>query len=241
MINFTLGAITYTLIDEGIANFFILETLRHGTNPIDYIKIRLEGGDPNYGGKSNEYPGSEGWFYIFKDHEIKLENFGVADKTIEKILSFYHYFIPKKILPRIFVARSGYKLTTRLIPIKESSNEIFKKTKIGLSILGAVTSLTLCPTLKFRFAEIDPKRLENDEDFDGLAYKSAKKIEPWRIGILGSLLTGVNFGWFGRAKKHPSRTFSGLLQAISGISLTILAIKLSQKDLRPLILGALLA
>jgi hypothetical protein len=47
-----LGDACYTLLDDEIANFLAVETLRHGTNPISYIGIRLLGGDPKKGDAS---------------------------------------------------------------------------------------------------------------------------------------------------------------------------------------------
>ncbi len=72
VVAFFAGNIAYSLFDSGLANILGLETLRHGTNPINYLGIRLNGGDPDHGGKASgsKYGlGTKNYFHIFKDNE----------------------------------------------------------------------------------------------------------------------------------------------------------------------------
>jgi hypothetical protein len=63
-----------------------------------------------------------------------------------------------------------------LIPEDKSPYIVIKITKIFIGILGGFTSFLLSPTIKFRFDKIDSKRLENDEDMWGIAYKTRQKL-----------------------------------------------------------------
>src|SRR5690242_19132536 len=40
----------YNLIDSGLSRFFALETLTHGTGPLGFIGIHINGANPHYGG-----------------------------------------------------------------------------------------------------------------------------------------------------------------------------------------------
>ena len=73
MFNCINGYLFYHLLDSGWANVLGVETLRHGTDPVGYMNIRIKGGSPYYGGKyrgSNPHgfgENTEGFFYVFKD------------------------------------------------------------------------------------------------------------------------------------------------------------------------------
>jgi hypothetical protein len=57
-----------------------------------------------------------------------------------------------------------------------------------------------------------------------MAYYTRQTIEPWRIGLLGSLLTGVNLDWFSRVRAHPFKILTGIVQITSAIAITTLCI-----------------
>ena len=73
------SSVVYSWADNGLADLMGLETLRHGTNPYNNLCIRINGGDPNHGGKSTgstpedhcDKENVKNHFYLFKDSEKK--------------------------------------------------------------------------------------------------------------------------------------------------------------------------
>lgn len=84
--------------------------------------------------------------------------------------------------------------------------------KFTLYNLYAIGSVMVSPTIYFHYSKIDPGQFEEDPCYVGLAYKTKEALPPWRIGILGSLLTGVNSDWVSRIKANPQRFRAGIGQ-----------------------------
>lgn len=226
--SFITGATVYRLFDDGLANFLGLETLRHGTNPVNYISIRIFGGDPTCGGNSSgsthcaaaytgmNDPNLANHFYLFKDTEMyKVRGF---ESPIKNII----YPTAKRVLPVIHSALSSYSFVTRNF----SSNDDMIVKIVG-TIIGVFVGLVagaFTPTLHFRFNEIDHSRLKNDREYSGIAYKTSQKVEAWRIGLIGTLTTGLNFEWFERMRANPYKILTGVIQLVSSIALAYFAI-----------------
>lgn len=226
--SYLVGDITYSLFDAGVANLFGLETLRHGTNPTNNLSIRFFGGNPKDGGKASgstaqiqEYD-CKNYFYVFKDDE----HLPTAVWNVLKIKG-----LDNRMLPRLHAALSGFNFVYQ----KSSPNQplIIRCALVFSACISGLVSLLVSPTLRFRFSEIDPTRLENDPDYKGqgeelaksAAYRTTKKVEPWRIGLLGSLLTGINSGWFSRVRAHPFKLLTGIVQITCAVAITILCVK----------------
>ena len=198
------GAIaTYKLFDEGLANLLNLETLTHGTGPKGFIGINLFGADPNYGGSatgSSQGNGSEhhikssrNYFYVFKDTELPNN------------MDYVSYWGPK-VLPRMHAVLSG------LATFGSTKDEILSKpfrSLLGI-FFGAIT-----PILKFRFRPEDIVgctancRFQDDPDYSGLAYRTAEPISPMHLGIIGSLIQGINLAMFQRMASNPLKLLKG--------------------------------
>ena len=69
--SYVAGWVVYKLVDEGVTNTLALKTLRHGTNLLNYLQIRVFGGDPKQGGKNWSIYDSdcEGYFYMLRDDD----------------------------------------------------------------------------------------------------------------------------------------------------------------------------
>lgn len=235
------GAIAYNLGDQGLAKTLSLETLTHGTNPLNSLKIRIHGGQPSKGGSltgstHNLHPdmspefleSTKGFFYLFKDSKFPVDSssfnshlYGLAVKTKNReTLPKFHAFLSSKNQLRAHFPRMDERL---------------------LNIFGVIGAI-LSPTLRFRFSSIDPQRLEDDEVYNrDFAYKTKEVVENWRIGPLGSLLTGVNTGWFSRAKDNPSKVLTGLAQLGAATTLALLGRSRFRGKLPFVLAGALLA
>lgn len=241
MVNFSclilLGDVCYTLLDEGVANALALESLTHGTNPISYVAIRIFGGDPKKGGAAfgatrgiapEKVKNPKGYFFVFKDRQFERILYEDGKCTPIGVM------LRKRLNPRLMAAFSGANLIGLL------------GSDVLLKFMGGAANFFITPTLKFRFSAIDPKRFQEDEsmqnpEWGAIAYKTTQKVEAWRIGLLGSLLTGVNGEWLTRAKNHPSRVVTGVIQLIVCVSLVIFFADKIMKDPTPVIVGALLA
>ncbi len=230
-----LGDACYTLLDDGLANLFAVETLRHGTNPISYIGIRFFGGDPKKGGasygatKDNSADNPKGNFYMLKDTEY--------DKALYSSGNWKNPFsigFSKRLAPRLFTYLSGANFAKNISPNK------------AFEIVSGIFSLLFVPTIRFRFTQIDKKRIQEDPAYTDpqcghTAYKTSQKVEFWRIGLLGTLLTGINFGLLSRARKHPSRVLTGVAQLTACVGITAIFSACMIAHPVPVIIGALLA
>lgn len=226
--SFAIGTVAYSLFDDGLANVLGLETLRHGTNPINYVGMRINGGDPSHGGKdSGSNKGitddkTTNLFYVFKDNEFPaLLNDSEATYLIRLILNIKG--LGSRMVPRMHVALSGYNFIAQAFPKSEDSKES-SYFSIFCSSIGGIFSLLITPTVRFRFSEIDPTRFTNDNQYDGIAYKTSQVIESWRIGLLGTILTGINLEWFSRIRANPIKILTGVVQLTCAIAISVLCI-----------------
>ena len=228
VISFALGGLFYNLLDDGIANVLNLETLRHGTNPYSNIILRIKGGDPDKGASSfgstknfsTDNPVSH--FYLFKDNEVGLNAFGISEFPGTPN-AFLHLI--KRHMPRIHAALSGYNFFSQVLD-KESLKDFssIKVLRVFIGIIGSLTSFFISPTLRFRFSEIDSNRFENDPPYAGLAYRTQLPVEPWRIGPMGSLITGLNPKRFSKIKINPMKILTGIVQITCAIAIGILCV-----------------
>lgn len=210
------GNIFFKLCDDGLANILGLETLPHGTNPINYCGIRLFGGDPKFGGKTSgstyewDYDDTTNYFYVFKDSEIgQYGNIRIRPPMSAVLIKMLH--------PKMHCFLSSYNFTAGLLP---SSDKVIATISRGcLGTLSGLVGLLITPTLHFRFNKIDHTRFVEDEPYGGYAYKTSRKVEAWRVGILGSLVTGINFDWFSRVKASPLKILTGVVQLTCAVAL----------------------
>jgi hypothetical protein len=198
---FALGSISYRLFDDGLANLLGLETLKHGTNIVNYIAIRQNGGDPSHGGKSSgSTPGklsgeTKGHFYVFKDSEFAFDT--EADlSTILKIALPLFTIYAKAVGPLTHRCLSGFYLARHAFSINNTPN-LFSNI---LGIISGICHILLVPTLHFRLQSIDHSSLVNDPSYGRAAYRTKDKIAACHIGLFGTLNSGINTGWLGRAK-----------------------------------------
>ena len=223
------GSLCYTLFDDGISNLLGLETLRHGTNCFNYVPLRIRGGDPSHGGKPTG--STKGWdddtpvnhFYVFKDSEYQLTNVSNYCSTMLLNRIMRIAAIGSRVLSRKHVFLSGYNFSAYVLG-SEHSHTVSKHLKVAMCTLFGMINLIVCPTLRFRFSTVDPSRLMNDPCYRGAAYRTAQKIEWWRIGLIGSLITGINVEWLSRVKAKPLKILTGVVQIASAIALTTLCI-----------------
>lgn len=244
---YIIGNGVYKLADNGLANLLGLETLRHGTNLINYLGIRLFGGDPSQGGKKtgstdghNDDKNVQNYFFMFKDSEWQPD-VGKNDSLFEK--TFITLIGQPTVMARWHTFLSGYNLSYRVF--KESpKNKIENCVRIIFCGFGGIATLIFTPLLRFRFSKIDSSRLSDDSHYHGAAYKTSQKVEAWRLGILGSLITGVNKEWFSRAKSNPVKILTGVAQLATAAAITTLALGIivSQPySLVPALIGMVLA
>lgn len=240
-----LGNTLAALYDDGIANVLGLETLRHGTSPINYFSIKIRGGLPAHGGKdsgstvnwrNDDLENTKNHFYLFKDSELKFHNHYDQLSKPQKALDSLICSCVLRFLPRLHVFLSGYNFTAKRVP---------KSLEASFGVIAGVVSVLLSPTLRFRFSKIDSSRLLNDDTYDrGQAYRTPYHVEPWRIGLVGSILTGVNLDWYTRAKVNPMKITTGVLQIIAAIFLTkcaIIAVAANPCITVPLMIGSVLS
>ena len=209
----------YSLADQGLANTLVVESLRHGTDFINALWITIFGGDPskganpsgstaNSGINTSGDASTRGFFYLFKDSDFFEGSL---------LMSPLKCLLPRRhtILSSLNQAQNFFSNIRAYLP-----QDIISSFELGYTIIAAA----ITPTLKFHFTQIDPTRLENDNYYAGnlAAYKTKEIVEPWRLGLLGSIITGVNFDWFLRARANPLKVLTGVGQLIAAGVLTSL-------------------
>ena len=228
MINsFVAGNVIYNLFDDGVANALGLETLRHGTNLLNNLRMRITCGNPNHGGKASGSTKSwnsddtEHYFYLFKDSEY--QNNANASSLFMKIFALFCRvkMIGPRFLPRMHATLSGYNFVAQ---VKNTHTpKVIKCCLIFFSCISGACSALFSPTLRFRFSVIDPEQMKNDPCYNDSAYRTTQIVGSWRLGLLGSLLTGINLAWYSRAKAKPIKILTGVVQIICAISLIIIS------------------
>lgn len=210
---------SYNLLDAGLARFLALETLTHGTGPLGYFGISLNGADPNYGGgdtgssvsigRVQHVINSKNYFHVFKDSEVNY----FSDGTPYPIWHFLSIVMAK--MHAVGSGMSNFGSTT---------SEGLSKTIRSLA--GAVAGF-FTPTLKFRFKPEEvlhcnyfsrleqgyndnPCRFQNDIEYRGLAYRTSRAIPPTYLGVIGSLTQGLDSKTFYRMFNSPIKVAFGV-------------------------------
>lgn len=244
--SYCLGNTLYRLGDNGLANVLGLETLRHGTNLINFLSIRLFGGDPAHGGKKtgstnghNDDKDIKNYFFLFKDSEWKA-HITKDDSLFEKIIIVL--IGQPTIMARWHTFLSGYNWSYQIFSGSPKTNRENYARILFSGLAGAATWL-VTPTLRFRFNQIDQDKLAHDPHYHGAAYRTSQKVEAWRIGTLGTLITGMNTEWFRRAKNKPTKIATGIVQLAAAAAIFYFALRgiQSPRTLVPLLIGAVLA
>jgi hypothetical protein len=165
------------LFTQSLADMLCLETLSHGTSIWNYLSIRVEGADPQFGGKeggssyttdnlivkgvnSNHWQkDSTGWLFLYKDAGIidlsgesrswnSQDGWSEPAKAVSKISIPHYLLISKLIIPFLTRMHAGISGYGSPLPYQESSPHILTR------IIGAVTSI-FTPTINFRFIPED--------------------------------------------------------------------------------------
>lgn len=185
-----LGYLVYNLADHAMKDLLVVEHLRHGTNPINYLSIRFIGGKVTHGGKhcgsTTNYcdDDTRGKFYFFKDYDLGNDPRKYFCPNIHKFLSSEN-LLPFKTMILGFIAL----LVTPTLKFAFTSDE----------------------TNASHFYN-DPKYKFSAED-NSFAYYTTKDVSALRIGLFGNLYAGVNSGIFNRIAKHPGLFICGVAEA----------------------------
>lgn len=252
---FAYGDITYKMCDGGLSKALGLEELTHGTDPISNIKIRMTGGQPSKPGyqPNYSYTNTTGYFYLFKDSEYGLINGKPFKSSRETHEAFATRISEIPLLTKIL--RTPLSRIERYLWTKNSAlnacymqfcryvkgSDPFEREASSLDYAVSILGTVLSPPLRFRFEKIDPTRLEEDPNHIGIAYKTREAVEPWRIGPLGSCLTGLNPGWLSRAKDNPLKVLTGFAELGGASALLFLGRSRVRSKLPWIVAGALLA
>lgn len=219
------GWITYRLVDDGLANLLGLENLGHGTNPINWARIKIFGGLPEYGGmetgsiKNYTNDDTINHFYLFKDSAWKIQE-------LQGVLKFYE---PLKNI--LFAHPVGTKIGPIVHTYMSATNLAARIFNMGNGSLFSVAFGLFCsiftPTLRFRVSILEIEKNENwknDDSYCGVAYKIAQFVSPKYIGWAGTLTQGLNGEIFERIKRNPAKFLTGVVQLTIGVSFIVLGI-----------------
>ena len=206
---------TYNLVDAGLARVLALESLIHGTGPLGYIGINLYGADPNYEGSSMGSTAASGFiqeqasrkfFYVYKDTGFS--------EAVSLCMEHARFPFLCRISNLLYAREHAMWSGIGNFGCSKTLNAGKLASKLACKIAGMISG-ALTPNLKFRFTPeeiLNCKnlcRFETDPHYAGGAFRTSTFIEPSRIGIIGSLLHGVNLGTFDRMYHHPGKVMVG--------------------------------
>lgn len=92
--------------------------------------------------------------------------------------------------------------------VSKSKSEPFINKIIGT--FGGLMTLLTTPIVKVRIC--DTTDFKNDPEYGEMAYKTSKAIAPWRMGLLGTFVSGINLDLAHRIRSDPKKFFSGFIQ-----------------------------
>lgn len=214
MISFAVGSLLSHIVDRGLANLLVVETLKHGTQPLAYAQIRLYGAKvrdsstvgstrPGEGGCESN---SIGYFFVTKEKASYLQSLFVT--RVHTFISTYN--------------NAGLALQGTLLNKPSVCRHIVFT---SLIVTAGLVSACMTPTINFRFLKEEiSHRFENDPDYnytddeikkDGPCYRTKQKIEAWRIGFFGTIVASLKGNYLDRVKNNPIRCLQGAVQLIA--------------------------
>jgi hypothetical protein len=217
------------LFSQGLSNFFALETLRHGTNPLSWLSIHVVGALPFAGG--GWWGGDAGYGFdaqnknrFYCAHEVNLFDSNYEPKKTHltsnplieggyQVLRYGRENIFRRICRAALNAHSTSYLakTYAYSSIDNVSGKASAESDIAFLAL-------LTPNIKFH---IPYERMRRSDDFDfrqdpsypvGFAYSTHKWISPIHSGLIGVIWNSLSFKTFERMKENPKKVFTGLAQ-----------------------------
>lgn len=210
----------YRLWESAVSHLLALHPLRHGTSPVNYLKIQFSGLNPDEAVHSSgeaayfevtEPEGNDGkrerLIYVMKDQSSdpcqcrKKEEPWCDNFTISKRTQPFEY---------------AYQAGAAMFAFKGLSTNL---RDILMKIGGIIGCLT--PILKFHFDSNNLEQFENDPWLPCLAFRSQKPISTKHLGLLGALRMGLNGRLLERIKHNPNKFLVGLVQSIAATLITL--------------------
>lgn len=231
---------------QGLSDFLVLETLRHGTSWQNYISIRKEGVNPAFGGGdkgscagidlAGSYVGnfvkefrelelrkkSQGCFFAFADSHLGKETKYFDADGEEKVKTFTpkeRFFLPLYVRwePHACSFMAG---VSQVVSKNEKENDTL--TSNICQIANGFVNMA-APALKIRMRKEDVDQIfETDPLLPGRALRTKSKIGTEYIGLT-SIFKQANDGCIlQRIKSNPKKSFIGLIRLINPIGIGLL-------------------
>lgn len=211
----------YKVWESAISHLLALHRLRHGTSPINYVKIQMHGLVPENASQShgeatylsvndpqNNPEPREVLVYVMKDQNSKP-----CECKKKKICTKYlHFSFTKRIDPREYAYQSGAAML--------ASKKVSPLAKRIFMIIGGIIGF-FTPTLQFHFDPKDIGVFENDPWIGCIALRTGESISAKRLGLLGALRTGLNGRILPRIQEDPKNALFGVVQLVAAIGITL--------------------
>lgn len=212
----------YKLWESAISHLLALHRLRHGTSPINYLKIQMLGLVPEKASKSSgeatylamnasqtiSEP-REVLVYVMRDQSSKP-----CECKKKKICTNFSF--TKRIDPREYAYQSGAAML--------ASKKISPLVNRVLMIIGGIMGF-FTPTLQFHFDPNEMSIFESDPWIGCTALRTKETISAKRLGLLGALRIGLNGRVLSRIQEDPKNALFGLAQLVAAIGITLILFK----------------
>lgn len=217
------GYTLYRLFESALSHLLALHQLRHGTSPINYVKISRQGLVPEKAAKSD---GEAAYFEVTDPERNKGERESLV--YVMRDVSAHPCKCPGKYPMCEDFTYTKRKAVHEYAYQSGAAMLAFKKNHLGMQRffmrLGGLAGLCT-PTLKFHFEPDDLGILEEDPWLRCIAFRTNKPISAERLGLMGAMKIGFNRRLGGRVQKDPKRSLIGLIQLIVAVALTLKFVK----------------
>jgi hypothetical protein len=209
----------YRLWESATSHLLGLHQLRHGTSPINYIKIQIYGLNPEVASKSH---GEATYFNIVDPGR----NEGPRERRV---------YVMKDRSSFPCVCKKGrwrmcgrFALTKRLNALEyayQAGAAMFAfeqmppKLRAALMKIGGILGY-MTPILKFHFDPNDLNCFQNDPWLSCVALRTNQSVSSARLGLIGALRAGLNGRFVERIRQDPKKFGIGVFQALAALAIT---------------------
>lgn len=233
-------------VTQGLSDFLVLETLRHGTSWQNYISIRKGGVNPAFGGSDKgscagiERAGSYVGNFVKEFRELELRKnaqecfFVFADSHLGQITKYTNTAGEEKVQTFTFKERCFLPLYIRWEPHAcafmagvaqvVTTNEKENDTLLSniRQIANGFVNMT-APVLKIRMRKEEVDQLfETDPLLPGRALRTRSKIGTEYIGLTSIFKQANDGSILQRIQSNPLKSLIGLIRLINPIGIGLL-------------------
>lgn len=224
----------YNFYENALSNILCLKTWRHGTDPYAWVRIHLQGNDPDRGGTGGE---ARAYSVINEQqspyaHRDKGFSYFVEDtvdpESGKNLLTFTRSYYRTIFTVKYYASKATLSFWALPIPFFRAKIASFLEKTAYEDSSFLMVFYAASPTVKIHMHPDSIPRHQRDGwdsktggDFEG-ALKTTHKFSIFDIGILGVLKNGISRDLFERIRKNQGQCLFGVIQVVAAIYTTVM-------------------